>query len=301
MSGCPAPERLERFLANECPEAERAALADHVSTCPSCRDTVTSLKERSGTEELSGLLSGEVSAADREAEERFVERLKQGPPWRVPGHELLGELGRGGMGVVYKARHVGLGRFVAVKMILAGGQAGEQDRQRFLGEARAAAGLRHPNIVAVHEVGEYEAGGGACLPFFSLELVEGGTLAQRLRGEPQPPQAAAELVEVLARAVQHAHERGVVHRDLKPANVLLADMGADLQVCPAGDAGPHGSSPRSPTSASPSTSTGPTGARRPAPSWARRRTWPRSRPAASPGPSGRRRTCTLWAPSSTRC
>jgi WD40 repeat protein len=225
MSGCPARERLERFLANECPEAERAALADHVGACPSCRDTVTFLQDQSGPESLRGLLS-EAPAEEREAEKRFVERLKQGPPWRVPGHELLGELGRGGMGVVYKARHVGLGRLVAVKMILAGGQAGEQDRQRFLGEARAAAGLRHPNIVAVHEVGEYEAGGGACLPFFSLELVEGGTLAQRLRGEPQPPRAAAELVEVLAQAVQHAHDNGVVHRDLKPANVLLTADGS---------------------------------------------------------------------------
>jgi serine/threonine-protein kinase len=225
MTDCPSRERLERFLGEQCPEAERAVLAAHVGACPNCRDTMTSLKERSGAGELSALLSEELSTADREAEERFMERLKQGPPWRVPGHELLGELGRGAMGVVYKARQVGLDRVVALKMILAGGQAGEQDQARFRSEAQAAARLRHPNIVAVHEVDEFEVGEQVRLPFFSLELVEGGTLAQRLQGAPQPPREAAALVEVLARAIQHAHENGVVHRDLKPANVLLAADG----------------------------------------------------------------------------
>jgi WD40 repeat protein len=143
----------------------------------------------------------------------------EGPP-AVPGYEVLGELGRGGMGVVYRARQTGLGRTVALKMILAGGHAGAQDRARFKAEAEAIARLQHPNIVQVHEVGEH---GG--LPFFSLEFCPGGSLAQKLRGDPLPAREAARLVELLAGAVQAAHAAQVVHRDLKPANVLLAADG----------------------------------------------------------------------------
>jgi serine/threonine protein kinase/tetratricopeptide (TPR) repeat protein len=133
-----------------------------------------------------------------------------------PGYEILGEVGRGAMGVVYKARQVALNRMVALKVILGATHAGTDQLARFRAEATTAAQLQHPNIVQVFEVGEH---GGA--PFFSLELVEGGTLADRLKGEPQPPREAAELVRTLALAVEHAHSRGVVHRDLKPGNVLL--------------------------------------------------------------------------------
>src|SRR6478609_9567589 len=144
-----------------------------------------------------------------------------GPPrdapadFAPPGYEVLGELGRGGMGVVYRARQVALDRPVALKVVLGAAHAGPDQLARFRAEATAAARLSHPNIVQVYEVGDH-----AGSPFFSLELVEGGTLADRLRGEPQPPRPAAELVRTLARAVEHAHSRGVVHRDLKPANVL---------------------------------------------------------------------------------
>jgi WD40 repeat protein len=138
----------------------------------------------------------------------------------VPGYEVLEELGRGGMGVVYRARQVGLNRVVALKVILAGPHAGEAELARFRAEAEAVARLSHPNVVQIHEVGEH---GG--LPFFSLEYVAGGSLADRLDGTPWPARRAAALVETLARAVQAAHARGVVHRDLKPANVLLAADG----------------------------------------------------------------------------
>jgi WD40 repeat protein len=141
-------------------------------------------------------------------------------PIAVPGYEVLGELGRGGMGVVYKARQTGLGRTVALKMVLAGGHAGAQERARFKAEAEAIARLQHPNIVQVHEVGEHQG-----LPFFSLEFCPGGSLAQKLSGTPLPAAEAARLVETLARAVHAAHEAHVVHRDLKPANVLLATDG----------------------------------------------------------------------------
>jgi serine/threonine protein kinase len=134
----------------------------------------------------------------------------------IPGYEIVGELGRGGMGVVYHARQVRPSRQVALKMILSGVHAGKADLERFRAEAEAVARLQHPNIVQVYEVGEHDG-----RPFFSLEYCDGGSLEQKLDGTPLPPREAARLVEVLAQAVQHAHERGVVHRDLKPANVLL--------------------------------------------------------------------------------
>jgi WD40 repeat protein/tRNA A-37 threonylcarbamoyl transferase component Bud32 len=136
----------------------------------------------------------------------------------VPGYEIEGELGRGGMGVVYRARQVKAGRSVALKMILSGAHAGSGELARFVREAEVVARLTHPNIVPVFEVGEYQG-----LPFFSMELVSGGSLDRRIAGTPQPPQQAATLVEKLARAVQAAHEAGVIHRDLKPANVLLVE------------------------------------------------------------------------------
>jgi eukaryotic-like serine/threonine-protein kinase len=138
----------------------------------------------------------------------------------VAGYEILDVLGRGGMGVVYKARQVGLNRLVALKMILAGGHAGHEELHRFQVEAEAVARLQHPNIVQVFEVGQRDG-----LPFFSLEFVDGGSLARRIAGEPMPARQAAALLETLARAVHHAHTQGIVHRDLKPANVLLTAQG----------------------------------------------------------------------------
>jgi WD40 repeat protein/tRNA A-37 threonylcarbamoyl transferase component Bud32 len=138
----------------------------------------------------------------------------------VPGYQILAELGRGGMGVVYKACQTRLHRLVALKMILAGSHAREDDLARFSAEAEAVAGLRHPNIIQIYDVGEQDG-----LPYFSLEFVEGGTLADRLDGTPWQAPRAAELVETLARAVHAAHEKGIIHRDLKPGNVLLTADG----------------------------------------------------------------------------
>jgi serine/threonine-protein kinase len=138
----------------------------------------------------------------------------------LPGYEILGELGRGGMGVVYKARQIALNRVVAIKMILAGPHASKETTARFLAEAQAVARFQHQNLVQVFEVGEFDG-----MPYFSLEFVDGGTLAKKIAREPQPPKYAAETVEQLARAMQYAHDRGIAHRDLKPANILIAPDG----------------------------------------------------------------------------
>jgi hypothetical protein len=136
---------------------------------------------------------------------------------QLRGYDLLDEIGRGGMGVVFKARQKGLDRVVALKMIRAGEYSGAEERKLFDREARAVARLQHPHIVQIYEVGE-----AAGQPFLALEFVEGQSLAQRLTGAPWPARPAAALVEVLARAMHYAHDKGVVHRDLKPSNVLLA-------------------------------------------------------------------------------
>jgi serine/threonine protein kinase len=138
----------------------------------------------------------------------------------VPGYEVLGVLGRGGMGVVYRAWQAGLNRLVALKLIKAGVDADEAELDRFKAEAEAVARLQHPNIVQIHEVGEHHG-----LPFFSLEYCPGGSLDRKLAGTPLPPAEAARLDEVLARAMHAAHQKGLIHRDLKPANVLFAEDG----------------------------------------------------------------------------
>ncbi len=138
----------------------------------------------------------------------------------VPGYEILEELGRGGMGVVYKARQLSLNRLVALKMVLSGAHAGAAELERFRSEAEVAARVQHPNLVQIYEIGEHDG-----RPYFSLEFVDGGSLADAIKGRPQPPLMAAQTVETLARAVHAAHERGIVHRDLKPANVLVTATG----------------------------------------------------------------------------
>jgi serine/threonine-protein kinase len=139
---------------------------------------------------------------------------------QVLGYEILDVLGVGGMGIVYKARQHRLDRLVALKMIRAGAGARPDDLTRFEVEARAVAAIDHPNIIQIHEIGEY---GG--LPYFSLEYLAGGSLAERIDGKPQPVAEAARILQILARAIDVAHHHGIIHRDLKPANILLASDG----------------------------------------------------------------------------
>ncbi len=134
----------------------------------------------------------------------------------VPGYQILGILGEGGMGVVYRARHTNLNRVVALKTLRNGHKSGAAHRTRFRAEAQVVARLQHPNIVQVFEIGADDE-----LPYFAMEYVEGSTLTARIAGNPQPARDAARTVAVVSRAVDSAHRQGVVHRDLKPANVLL--------------------------------------------------------------------------------
>jgi serine/threonine-protein kinase len=138
----------------------------------------------------------------------------------IPGYRVEAVLGRGGMGIVYKARHLRLNRTVALKMLLVGPYARPQELERFQYEAEAVAALRHANVVQLYDVGDLDG-----RPYFTMEMVEGSSLQAKVAGTPQPAAWAAALTATLAGAVHHAHEGGIVHRDLKPANVLLTADG----------------------------------------------------------------------------
>jgi WD40 repeat protein len=225
---CPTPEVLLSFHLGTLPDDSLAEVTAHVVACADCEEAMRALEERG--DPLLGALRRQEPLSDDSVDGPGRRPVPAGLP-DVPGYDVLGVLGEGGMGVVYRARHHRLGRDVALKRLHA---AGATARERFQAEALAAALLQHPNIVAVYEVFDHQGD-----QYLALELVEGGSL-ERLTGTPLPPRQAAALVEALARAVQHAHERGVVHRDLKPANILLA-VGQDsnpvspptgLESCP---------------------------------------------------------------------
>jgi serine/threonine protein kinase len=256
MTFCPSDEQYSDLLADALTVADRDILARHVEGCASCHDKLAHLARTPNAESWRRAAQ---PAPDCEAEEAVVRRLKQvlpslaatrleqavGPagdspqaagatpaaiaaePPAVPGFEILRELGRGGMGIVYQARQVALQRTVALKMVLNGAHAGPKELARFRAEAGVIARLQHPNIVQIYDVGE-----AAGRPYFALEFVAGGSLVQYLHGKPQPIRPAAQLVETLARAVHSAHASGVVHRDLKPANILLVPTNQNLAIGP---------------------------------------------------------------------
>src|SRR5262245_2229234 len=189
MPACPSEPRLKDLLDEHVPPAERAVLEDHLSHCETCQQTLLDLSgDASEWERLESLLHSPASDATTPTD--VLNELKKTqlpgrlqsrhgrnvPPPNIPGYTIPGELGRGGMAVVYRARQLGLNREVALKMIPAGGHASPELHARFRHEAEIVARLQHPNIVQIHEVGEHEG-----LPFFSMELVSGGSLKERLR------------------------------------------------------------------------------------------------------------------------
>jgi WD40 repeat protein/tRNA A-37 threonylcarbamoyl transferase component Bud32 len=218
-----AREVLEELLLRW-QEARRGGAAETPERlCAACPELTDELRRRvAAVQALEGRfgMAATVNETDPHATEPFSPAAPDQTRVNVPGYEILGELGHGGMGVVYKARQLKPARVVALKMLLSGRHARRADRVRFEAEAEALAELQHLNIVPVYQVGEADG-----LPYFAMEYVEGGSLAHKLRGKPPPPRDAAAMVETLARAVHAAHQHGIIHRDLKPGNVLLTPAG----------------------------------------------------------------------------
>jgi serine/threonine protein kinase len=218
-------ERLIELLDRLAAEAQSGRQADLEAVIREHPDLEQDLRElwatmllaedfASFSDELSELTGGKSGFA-------YQAKMDSGQvPGRVGDYELFEELGRGGMGVVYRARQISLGRTVALKMILRGSLASDVDVARFRKEAEAAAALSHPNIVQVFEVGEHDE-----QPFFSMQCIDGTTLARRLADGPLPAREAVDLLLPVCRAVAEAHCRGLLHRDLKPSNILISGSG----------------------------------------------------------------------------
>src|SRR5262245_7495327 len=208
-------DRLAALLADLAERQRRGLPADVETAARDHPDVADELRSLWATAQFAAAFApgpGETPTAPARSAEPVA-------PDSFGDYEILGELGRGGMGVVYKARQKSLDRVVAIKMMREARLSSESDRARFRAEAEAAARLKHPNIVTVYEVGDQNG-----LPYIVMEYVEGRTLSQRLAEGPLPPREAARLVAEAARAVQHAHDHGILHRDLKPANILLSGV-----------------------------------------------------------------------------
>jgi WD40 repeat protein/serine/threonine protein kinase len=215
MIPCPYGTRLGQFLDRQLGEEESREIDLHVETCPLCTEELERLTASDGK----GLPLPPVPLGDSTAPDSAPAANGELPA--VPGYLPLRVLGRGGRGIVYLADDARLPRRVALKMILAGSDAGPRDLARFRIEMEAHARLEHPNIIPIYQVGDYQD-----RPFFAMEYVSGGTLKERLQEGLPPPRDAARLAETLARAMHYAHQRGVLHRDLTPANVLLQSVSA---------------------------------------------------------------------------
>ncbi|MBI1913164.1 MAG: serine/threonine protein kinase, partial [Planctomycetes bacterium] len=255
MIPCPDRDQLEAFLNNRLGAHEEGPLSLHIESCLRCQaelEQLTSVRQGPGSgpgdpcpaDPRKTLPYAPPTAATNQGDTRPTSDILQalghlipaGAPTAnraadplarhgsalpaLPGFEVLEEIGRGGMGVVYKARHLRLNRVVAIKMLSRDYADTPDHLVRFHLEAEATARLQHPGVVQIFEFGTH-----GNQPYVVLEFAEGGSLARRLQGQPLPPHEAARLVKALAETVQAAHDLGIIHRDLKPANVLLGEHG----------------------------------------------------------------------------
>ncbi len=252
MRICPPRDQLHRLILDELEPIERSGLDSHIQECPDCQRALDEMTadSRVGNARLSGSLGqtallhiraagrawpaegmpldgndwSSVTGEDSFDDDRVPDRQAGGeslPVDRFGEFEILGVLGRGGMGVVYKARQQELDRVVALKVLGAGMLAEPDELRRFQREAEALAALDHPNIVPILAVGEFDG-----RRYFSMPLISGGSLAGHLERYQSDPKSAALFMIEVARAVQHAHQRGILHRDLKPPNILIDERGA---------------------------------------------------------------------------
>ena len=227
-----APENSKYEIRNA--SLAEAGAAEAMTLPPQTQDTQATLPPKSAISNLQSAIPGitvDFAAAGGPGVSQQVssphgvaEKREDALP-AIPGFEVLGVLGRGGMGVVYKARQAGLKRIVALKMILSGTYADQAQRARFVREAEAVARLQHANIVQIFQIGEHDGN-----PYFSLEYCDGGSLAEMLSGTPLPAADATHVVGLLTSAMHAAHQQNIIHRDLKPANILLGIRHSALGV-----------------------------------------------------------------------
>jgi WD40 repeat protein/serine/threonine protein kinase len=223
----PNRENLQQFAAGRLSDEDSEVIESHLLACDECNELLSCEPGESDSlvellRQPSPLDSDDSQPAFGETivlpEDSATRRIRQevSRGVMIDGYTIEDELGRGGVGVVYRAHHLNLKRAVALKVILAGEHSTEEERQRFRLEAETIAKLKHRGIVQIYEVGENDG-----RPYFALELMEGGDLYDFTERKPQPPRVAAVLCERLAQTIHYAHQQGIVHRDLKPGNVLL--------------------------------------------------------------------------------
>ena len=219
MQACPSLTSLRSLFGESADSAVAERLRQHVGGCVRCRRqfeqfAAETLRASDWPPRFRLERADEVLCASAEfiSEPTAAERFPE-----VPGYRIFERLGQGGMGVVYKAQHVELNRLVALKMLHSGPAFDPEMAARFRKEAEALASLQHPNIVQIHDIGTHQG-----LPYFAMEFVAGGDLAQQLDGKPLAPRGRPTGL-ALARAIDAAHREGIVHRDLKPANILLTE------------------------------------------------------------------------------
>jgi serine/threonine-protein kinase len=200
-------------LCHDCPE-----LAEELGQRISVLRQMNRLMQPGGHPPLAGF--GNDGLAETLCSRDRIQPAAPPGTWSLPGYEILGELGRGGMGMVYRARQESLNRVVALKIIRSDLGESPVSVQRFRLEAEAAASLDHPHLVPIYEIGEYQGQN-----YFTMKLIEGGNLSDQIPALVSNPQAASQLLATVARAVHYAHQRGILHRDLKPANILLDGTG----------------------------------------------------------------------------